>query len=115
MSTELPDDVDPDGTPATIPTKEPDATLRLTDDGIEMPEFLKGHVGEFTIRTPNITGDFETTDSGLPEDDVWDGVIAGYPNDGDYHGDLREGLMGISTDEHRETVFEIVDERSEAE
>lgn len=109
----MPDDIEEEGTPADVPNKEPDHTLKLTDEGLEMPDFLKGYVGEFEIRTPNVTGEFETTDHGLPEDDYYDGVIAAYPDDGDYHGDLREGLMGISTTDHRETVFEIIDERSE--
>jgi|GEM_PF-4862135 len=108
-----PDDVEAEGTPDSLPTKEPDAELQLTDDGLEMPDFLKGYVGTFTIRTPNTTGEFETTDEGLPEDDYYDGVIAVSPNEGDYHSDLREGLMGISTDEHRETVYEIIDERTQ--
>lgn len=110
-----PEDVETEGTPADVPTKEPDATLKLTDDGLEMPEFLKGFVGEFTIRTPNVTGELETTDTGLPEEDHFDGVIAAYPEDGDYHGDLREGLMGLSTTDRRETVYEIVDERTEGQ
>ncbi len=109
----MPDEIEEEGTPADVPDKEPDAALKLTDDGLEMPEFLKGYVGEFEIRTPNVTGEFETTDAGLPEDDYYDGPIAAYPNDGDYHGDLREGVMGISTTDHRETVYEIIDERTE--
>ena len=113
MSTdELPEEV-PEGTPQSVPVKSPDATLRLTDDGLEMPEFLKGYVGTFQIRTPKVTGGFETTDSGLPDAEFYDGVIAAYPEAGDYHGDLEAGLMGISTDEHRETVYEIIDERTE--
>jgi len=100
-----------EGTPDTVPTKEPDAALYLTDEGITMPEFLKGYVGEFTIRTPNVTGEMETTDRGLPTDDVYDGPIANYPKEGDYHGDLREGLLAISTPRHPETVFEVIDKR----
>ena len=108
-----PDEVEVEGTPDSVPTKEPDAALRLTDNGITMPEFLKGYVGEFKIRTPNVTGEFETTDEGLPTDDTYDGVIANYPESGDYHGDLREGLLAISTPRHPETVFEVIDEREE--
>lgn len=114
MSTEpMPDDIEDKGTPADVPDKEPDATLKLTDDGLEMPEFLKGYVGEFEIRTPSITGKLETEAVGLPEDDYFDGIIAVRPSDGDYHGDLREGLLAISTTDHRETVYEIIDERTE--
>jgi hypothetical protein len=113
MSTELPEDFDEDGTPASVPTKEPDATLALTDEGIEMPEFLRGYVGDFTIRTPNVTGELETTESGLPDAEVSDTIFAVYPNSGDYHGDLREGLLAISTPGHPETVFEIDDRRTE--
>ena len=107
--------VENDGTPDSLPTKEPDATLKLTDDGLEMPDFLKGYVGSFQIRTPNLTGEYDTTDAGLPTDEYWDGIIAAYPEEGEYHGDLREGLMAISTDDHRETVYEIVDEREEVD
>jgi hypothetical protein len=108
----MPPDAIEEGTPANVPDKEPDDTLELTDEGLEMPEFLKGYVGEFEIRTPSITAELETTAAGLPEDDYYDGIIVAYPDDGDYHGDLREGLMGISTDDHRETVFEIIDKRT---
>lgn len=107
------DDVEAEETPDSLPTKEPDAELQLTDDGLEIPDFLEGYVGTYTIRTPNTTNEFETTDEGLPEDGYYDGAIAVRPNEGDYHGDLREGLMGISTEEHRETVYEIIDERIE--
>jgi len=102
-----------EGTPDSIPTKEPDAALYLTDDGITMPEFLKGYVGEFTIRTPNVTGELETSDEGMPTDDVYDGIFAKYPKEGDYHGDLREGLLAISTPRTPETVFEVIDKREE--
>jgi len=95
--------------------KSPDAALRLTDDGLEMPEFLKGYVGTFQIRTPRRTGTFETTDAGLPDVDFYDGVIAVYPGRGTCHGDLDAGMMAISTAEHRETVYEIIDERTEAD
>jgi len=120
MSTEntdqkTPEDIEQEGTPSDVPTKQPDDELKLTDDGLEMPKFLKGYVGEFEIRTPNITGELETSDAGLPEDDYFDGMIAAYPNEGDYHGDLREGLLAISTDTRRETVYEIIDERTEDE
>lgn len=108
-----PEQIEAEGTPDDVPVKEPDADLRLTDEGLEMPEFLKGYVGEFTMRTANVTGEFETSDAGLPESEFYDGLIAVYPEDGDYHGDLTAGLMGISTTEHRETVYRIVDERTD--
>ena len=110
---ELPEEL-AEGTPATVPTKTPDATLRLTDDGLEMPEFLRGYVGTFQIRTPGVTGEFETAEAGLPDVEFYDGVIAVYPSPGEYHNDLDAGRMGISTDEHPETVYGIVDERTEA-
>lgn len=112
MSTEIPDE-EPEGTPDDVPTKTPDGELRLTDDGLEMPAFLRGYVGSFTMRTPSLTGDFETTDSGLPDEPFYDGVIAAYPEDGDYHGDLCETLAAFSTPTHGETVYEIHDERTE--
>jgi len=115
MSTDERPDAESTGTPEGVPTKSPDATLRLTDAGLELPEFLKGYVGEFRIRTPRQTGTFETTDAGLPDGDFYDGVIAVFPDAGAYHGDLDAGMMGISTAEHRETVYEIIDERTEAD
>jgi len=105
----MPDDIEVEGTPADIPNKKPDTTLKLTDKGLEMPEFLRGYTGEFTIRTPNVTGELETTEDGLPDEDFYDGVIAVYPDAGDYHGDLQEGMMGLSTTDHRETVYNITD------
>lgn len=107
------DDVELEGTPANVPNKKPDATLKLTDKGLQMPTFLRGYVGEFTVRTPNVTGEVETTDDGLPDADFYDGVIAVYPSSGDYHGDLEEGMMGLSTTNHRETVYKIIDCRDE--
>jgi len=115
MSTDERPDAESTGTPEGVPTKSPDATLRLTDAGLELPEFLKGYVGEFRIRTPRRTGTFETTDAGLPDVDFYDGVIAVYPGRGTCHGDLDAGMMAISTAEHRETVYEIIDERTEAD
>jgi hypothetical protein len=106
---------EPTATPDRDQPTSPDATLRLTDDGLELPEVLKGYVGEFQIRTPKVTGTFETTDAGLPDGDFYDGVIAVFPDAGAYHGDLDAGMMAISTDEHRETVYEIIDERTEAD
>lgn len=104
---------EPEGTPDTFPTKEPDATLALTDAGIEMPEFLRGYIGEFSIRTPNVTGMYETSDTGLPDREVADTVFAAVPTEGDFHGDLRAGLMAISTPDTPEVVYEIVDIRTE--
>lgn len=112
MGVDMPSE-EPDGTPADVPTKTPDGALRLTDDGLEMPVFLRGYVGEFTMRTPSVTGDFETTTSGLPDEPFYDGPIAAYPEAGEYHGDLREGLLAFSTPTHGETVYEVQDERSE--
>lgn len=97
-------------------TVQPDGTLRLTDEGIQMPDFLKGHVGSFTIRTADVTGELQTTEHGLPETDFYDGVIAIYPDDdGEYNPDLGPGLMAIETPQHGEDVFEIIDERTHPE
>lgn len=101
------------GTPDTVPTKTPDATLELTDNGIEMPNFLRGYTGEFTVRTPNVTGIFETSDGGLPEKPVANTMFAILPEDGDYHSDLEGSVMAIKTDTAPETVFKVVDARGE--
>lgn len=94
-------------------TEDYDNVLELTDDGLEMPEFLKGYAGTFYLRTANITGTLETTDRGLPETDYYDGVIAAYPDDdGDYNRHLRAGLLSFETPDHPETVFKVVDNRT---
>jgi hypothetical protein len=115
MSADERPDGESTGTPDRDQPTSPDATLRLTDAGLELPRVLRGYVGEFQIRTPKVTGTFETTDAGLPDGDFYDGVIAVYPGRGTCHGDLDAGMMAISTDEHRETVYEIIDERTEAD
>jgi len=104
---------EPEGVPNSIPTKTADAVLKLTDEGIEMPCFLKGHVGKFKIRTPNIDGEYETTDAGMPENEYYDGPIAAMPGDGDYNGDIPEGHMAVSTPELPETTYKVADERTE--
>lgn len=111
-------DVDPslltDGGQCLGDTVEADATLRLTDEGLEMPEFLKGYVGSFTLRTADITGTFETTDHGMPETKFYDGPIAAYPDDdGDYNPDLGSGYMALATPDHGEEIFAVLDERSQ--
>ena len=115
MSTDGRPNGEPTGTLDRVQTTSPDATLRLTDAGLELPEVLTGYVGQFQIRTPRQTGTFETTDAGLPDGDFYDGVIAVYPGRGTRHGDLDAGMMAISTDEHGETVYEIIDKRTEAD
>jgi len=92
---------------------EYDDTLQLTDDGIEMPEMLRGYTGEFTQRTADVTATLTTTDSGLPDVDVYDGIIAVYPSDdGDHNSHLREGLMSFETPEHEEVVYRVIDDRT---
>ena len=115
MSTDERPNAESTGTPEGVPTKSPDATLRLTDAGLELPEVLTGYVGTFQIRTPRRSGTFETTDAGLPDVECYDGVIAVFPKAGTRHGDLDAGMMAISTADHRETVYEIIDERTEAD
>lgn len=97
-----------------VKTAKPDETLRLTDEGLQMPDMLKGYVGTFKLRTADITGEFTTTDSGLPETEYYDGVISAYPeDDGDYNPHLEEGLLSFETESHPERVFRIVDERTD--
>jgi hypothetical protein len=92
----------------------PDDTLELRDEGIELPEWLRGYSGQFTLRTADVTGTMTTTDAGLPDEEFYDGVIAVYPDDdGDYNDYLREGLLSFETPDHREVVYEVVDERTE--
>lgn len=88
--------------------------LELTDEGLEMPDMLRGYVGRFTLRTADITGRMETTDTGLPDAEYYDGPIAAYPDDdGDYNEHLSRGLMSFETATTPEQVFEIKDKRTE--
>lgn len=87
--------------------------LRLTDDGLEMPEMLKGYVGQFEMKTASITGQLETTDSGLPDAEFYDGVIAAYPEDGDYNAGISAGELVFQARGYPDTRFRIVDERTE--
>lgn len=93
---------------------EADDQLRLTDEGIEMPEFLKGYSGKFQLRTADITGTMETTEAGLPETEFYEGLLNVYPDDdGDYNPDLAAGYMALSTPVHDEMIYEVIDERTE--
>lgn len=92
----------------------PDETLRLTDEGLEMPEMLRGYVGSFKVRTADITGEIQTTEHGLPDEEFYEGVLSVYPDDdGNYNPHLESGLMSFETADNPERVFEIVDERSD--
>lgn len=93
--------------------RTPDAELVLSDEGITLPPFLRGYVGSFTIRTPSITGNLEATGEGMPDEHIYDGMLASYPSDGEYNEDIPSGCLAISTDDHPEIVFNVVDERSE--
>lgn len=84
--------------------------LVVDDDGLYIPDWLVGFVGEFQIRTANIEGDLTTTEDGLPPV-VW--TLGVYPEEGDYHDDLTEGELALSTPEHDEVVYEIIDQRTE--
>lgn len=86
-------------------------TLRLTDDGIELPDFLRGYSGSFTMRTPAVTGEIETSAGGLPDVTFYDGPLAVYPSDGEYNDDLSSGEMAFATPPDGETIYRIVDER----
>lgn len=89
--------------------------LRLTADGLEMPEMLKGYVGQFEIRTPTVTGQYSTTDRGLPDTEFYNGPIAYYPDAGDYNAHLDEGEIIVQARGHRDTLFRIRDERADGD
>jgi hypothetical protein len=91
----------------------PDATLRLTDGGIEMPGWLKGYTGTFTMKTPSVDGDLETTDEGMPDTEFYDGPIAAMPESGDYNEHIPAGCMILTAPGRPETLYEIVDERTD--
>ena len=99
----------------TVEKAEPDETLLLTDEGLQMPDMLRGYVGQFHVKTADITGQYNTTDSGLPDTEFWDGVLAVYPeDDGDYNPHLGEGLIEVYlTNPDASKVFEVVDKRTE--
>lgn len=87
-------------------------TLELTDEGIEMPERLKGYVGQFEIKTPNVTAQFNTTEKGLTTDDYSDAVWGVYPDGGDYHDELDEGEMIIQARGYSAKKYRVIDKRS---
>lgn len=99
----------------TVEKAEPDEELLLTDEGLQMPDMLRGYVGQFHVRTADITGQYNTTESGLPDTDFWDGVLAVYPtDDGDYNPHLGPGLIEVYTTSRAESkVFKIVDKRTD--
>lgn len=78
-----------------------------------MPEMLRGYTGQFEMKVPNVTGQFNTTDSGLPDEEFWDGPLAVYPAEGTYHEHLDEGEMVLQCRGYPNTLFQIVDEREE--
>jgi len=90
-------------------------TLQLTDDGIELPEMLKGYTGQFEIKIGSRTGQFNTTDAGLPETDYYDGPIAVYPEGGDYNDGIDDGEMVIQARGYRDTKFTVIDKRENNE
>jgi hypothetical protein len=84
--------------------------LELRDDGLEIPEELVGYVGTFQIRTPNVDGDLETTDAGLPE---FLPTLGSMTEAGDWNEDIEAGEIAFSAPGFSERKFAIVDERSE--
>lgn len=103
-------EVETDGGQLTV-----DDTLRLTDEGLEMPDWLRGYQGSFTIRTGEVDGNMETTDTGLPDQEFWDGIIAVMPEAGEYNPEIPDGHMVITAPGEDEWCYEIVDERGDAE
>lgn len=87
--------------------------LRLTDEGLEMPEMLKGYVGQFEIKTGTVTAQLNTTKNGLTTDDYSDAVWAAYPQGGDYHAHLDAGEMIVQCRGQPDAFFKVVDRRSE--
>lgn len=90
-----------------------DDELRLTDEGIELPDWLRGYTGSFTLKTGSIDGDFETTDEGLPDTEFYDGVIAAYPDTGDWNPHIPEGHLILTATGEPEWCYDIIDERTD--
>ncbi len=90
-----------------------DETLELTEEGIEMPDMLRGYQGEFKYHTASVTGTINTIASGYPDAEYFDGAIATYPHDdGNKNLYLAPGYIGLQTDERpEEKVFKVVDKR----
>lgn len=85
--------------------------LRLTEDGIQMPDFLRGFSGTFMMFTPNVDGELETTEEGLPDVEYYDGIFAVDTNSGDYNEWLEAGDIAFETPNHPVTRYTILDER----
>jgi hypothetical protein len=104
MKPEEPPSPDEYGTDTEVPTATPDDTLVVEDGELILPDYLVGYIGQFTIRTPSVTGEMETTEHGPGETS---GVLGAVPEGGDHHADLEAGMMAIETEEHPEKVFRI--------
>jgi ribosomal protein L37AE/L43A len=106
---------DDDGEPITDGGQlTPDDTLRLTDDGLEMPKWLRGYQGTFTLKTRKVDGELETTEAGLPDVEFYDGVIAAMPDEeGGYNPEIPPGHMILTAPDQPEYCYDVVDERSQ--
>jgi ribosomal protein L37AE/L43A len=92
----------------------PDDTLRLTDDGLEMPKWLRGYQGTFIVKARKVDAEFETTEAGLPDVKFYDGVIAVMPDEeGDYNPEIPPGHMILTAPDQPEYCYDVVDERSQ--
>lgn len=91
---------------------QPDGTLTVNEDGLLLPDWLVGYVGEFRMRTPNVTGEMETTEQGLSDRLSTLGAI---PEEGTYNSDLRAGQMALKIPGEPEYVYKVVDEAEEHE
>lgn len=89
-----------------------DGELRVTEEGLEIPEEIVGYVGEFQIRTPNVDGVLTTTYAGLPE---FLSVLGEITESGDYNEDLEAGQIAISADGFPEKVYRQIDDRGNSE
>jgi hypothetical protein len=93
---------------------EPDGTLVLTDEGLEVPDWLDGFVGTFTMSTPNITGRFKTTDQGMSGPRTTS-LVMSPPNEGTYNERLPAGHIALTARGRPEYIYEIDDQREEVD
>lgn len=87
-------------------------TLHITEEGLELPDWLQGHVGSFSLKTPNVDGDLETTEHGLGTHNQ---VLASVPEPGDYNEELDEGQLALRKPGYPWRVYQVVDTTEEGD
>lgn len=88
-------------------------TLRLTDEGLELPEWFRGYTGRFTVKTSTLSCTVSTGNAPVPDDELWDGPIAAVPQDEENCcSRIPSGCLVLTAPGKLERCYRIVDKRS---